>query len=302
MTKNLSLKLWSLLIALALAYLVNSQSNSGVITLVVPVELQNLSGEKVVLFPQLPQAQVKVRGPSFILSGITRDPPSFQVEVPKEVGNRYSVSLQPRLLDLPPSVEILGIEPSEIEFVLDRLESREVKVVVPRIGSLREDLRLDKITVDPSVVPVTGPSTELQSLNKIETAPLDLLTITGTDERALPLRVPGRLITSEVQRVNVKVDVSALQREKKLADIPVLVPPAPAGFRYSTEPNTVLVEVTGPRQSVKRLEPRDVKATFQVPDPENFTEGKVTLQVSVPGNLQLVYIKPETVQVRKLSE
>ncbi len=299
--KNLGLKLWSIVIALALTIFVHGQGNRSVISLIVPVELRNLSSDRIVLLPNAPQAQVTVRGPSYVLSDLSSEPLSFSVRVPEEVGNRYVTPLQSTMLQLPPSVEVANIDPSEIEFVLDTIIEKEIKIEVPRIGSLREDYRLVGITVIPPTIKVRGPKTELESLESIETEQIDLRSFTSSADKVLNIKERGRFVQIEPKKVNVRVEVNSIAREKRFRDVPVNIENGVDGRAYSLEPGKISLELSGPKGVINKLTKKDLNAYVEMP--EDFgsvgvgVSTELPVKLSLPDRVELAYVTPELVRV-----
>ena len=89
-TKNLGLKLISLVFAIILAYFVNSEGNTSIVGFVVPVEFQNVPSDKVLLRPSHRQVEVTIKGPSFVISKVAAEPRVFKVRLPIGVGNSFS--------------------------------------------------------------------------------------------------------------------------------------------------------------------------------------------------------------------
>ena len=305
--KNLSLKLWSVLIAVALAYFVRGQGNRSVMSLIVPVELQNLPSEKVVLLPQSPQAQITLRGPSHVLSEVNRTPMSFKVRVPDDVGNRYLTSLQGNRLSLPPSVEILRIDPAEMEFVLDSLVQKKLGVEVPRIGSLQRDYRLEDIIVSPAEVLVTGPETEVEGLQRVNTQQVDLRELTEDTTQELPLRMSGKFLRFQPETVSVDIRVRAITRERRFSEVPVVVTGKNLSKRWMPDPSTVALEISGPRPIIQKMKSDDIVVVVEVPENvERQTEEDLrSLQfqpmVQLPENVELVQITPREVAIKAAS-
>lgn len=294
--KNLGLKIWSLLIAIALSVFVQSQSNRGMVTLLVPVELRNIPQNKILLLPKLPQAQVRLRGPSYLLSNVASSPPSIVFRVPPDVGERFTVSLQSSAFATPAGVEVLSIDPPEIEFIFDELVSKSFPLIVPRIGQLEGDLKLERIEILPENVVVTGPKTELQGLPNVETTPVDLRGITQTSQRELELRVPGRFSKLAVNKVSVRIVVSTLTQERRFSSIPIQ-PPAGSSAHFLFRPAVATVEVSGPRRRIKRLAANELRVE---PKLEPAASGSMTvpLEVTLPEGISLVELDPEKVSVR----
>ncbi|MCB0333758.1 MAG: YbbR-like domain-containing protein [Bdellovibrionales bacterium] len=298
--KNFSLKAWSLIIAVSLAYFVNSLSNSTVISLIVPVELRNLPESKVVLLPSVRQAQVTIRGPSHLMEGVGQSPPSFSVSIPREVGDHYSFNLQSENLVLPPGVEVLNIDPPEMELVLDDLVTRKVPVQVPRIGVLRDDFVLDKMLITPHEVTVTGPASEMDSLKSVETAAIDVRSIQETVSRTLILSTPGRYVKLEPPKVSVEVVVRQLESEKKFNKIPLEVRHSGDEDRYISSLQFVSIEVSGPRGKMSKLKSSLITCFVEVSEEEARSSFEAQIHVELPDEIKLVFINPETVTLTAL--
>ncbi len=294
--KNLSLKIWSILIAILISYFVHSQTNTGLITLVVPVELRNIPVHKVVLLPNVSQARITLRAPSHLLSEIAQSPPSFLVHVPEEIGNRYLVTLQENAIDLPKGVEVLNIEPSEIEYILDDLVEKRVQVVVPRIGDPGEGFSIDKISLTPSEVVLNGASTELSGLKTVETAPLDLRTLHGDTEKVLPLRLQGRFVKSKTDKITLSVKVKQQQTERTFKDVPVQIR-GELSEQYLVAPTKVTVQVTGPLHILKNFSADNVVPFIDIT--ESSAAGPRLVQIDTGNQAKIVSIKPSKVTLKK---
>jgi len=293
--KNLGIKLWSLIIALALFSFVNSQSHRGVMTLIVPVEVRNLPPEKVVLIPNLNQIQVTVRGPSYLLSGLAASPPSYIIRMPADVGNRHFVSLQANALAIPPTVEVLSIEPPEIEYVLDDLAHKQLRVIVPRIGNLHKDLEMISMEVSPTTISVRGPSTEVQNLETIETAAVDLRDVTESSTKQLAIRVPGRFLRSDQSFVEVRIEVKTVEQERTFRDVPIRLVNK-VDESASLDPERVMIEVSGPRSVIEDLSSTDLQPYVDFSNGVD-QAGRLPVQVRLPERVSLIVVEPQTVGV-----
>jgi len=214
MRENLDLKLFSLLLAIVLAYVVNSERNTSVIGIVVPLEIQNVPTNKIMVWPAKREAQVTVKGPSFLVGPITSSPPVFKVHLPNDLKNRFVLSLKGSDLVLPPLVQVLSIEPSEMELLFDDLDTREVPVEVPRIGKLADSSMTAAIDVTPKMVTLSGPVSELREVRSVESYPVNLSEISGSTSMELALRLPGTLILASVKRVVAKIEVTGIEEGK----------------------------------------------------------------------------------------
>lgn len=80
--------------------------------------------------------------------------------------------------------------------------------VVPKlVGSLPPNLSLQKVEVSPAVVTVTGPSSILMPLDKVETEPIYLNNITSTSSLQVALSPIDKVRLLDVDKVTVSIEV-----------------------------------------------------------------------------------------------
>ena len=298
--KNIGLKIFSLIVASLLAYFVHSDTNEGVISIAVPVEMKGLSPERMVIHPLVRQAQVSIKGPSFLLSQIYASPPVFRVRVPEGVGNRFTAVLNRSDLTLPPTVEILSVEPNEMEFTFDQIIKKELPVEIVKIGSPTEDVKISEISAEPAKVILTGPQTELKDVSKIETEPLDLREIESDLLREVALQLPSRHSTVSASVVKVKVAVSMLQSERTFEDLPIevrsLIP-----YAGSIEPKKINLKLTGPKDRINNLKEADIIPYIKLTEaaPRN---GQLKVMFDLPRSITVLSADPESVRITSEKE
>jgi YbbR domain-containing protein len=293
--KDLGLKCFSLLVAILLSYFVNSEGNTTVVGFIVPVEIKNIPKNKLLIWPLNRQAQVTIRGPSFLVSGVASSPPAFEVEVPPDVESRFIAALKSSDLALPPAIEVMSIEPSELELTFDNLISKEFLVEVPRIGKLAENLELGELSIHPSKVVLRGPQTEVGKIERIETYPLDLRDLTTDESRELSLRIPGALSEPSVKQVRVEVRLNKVQKERLFHDLPVEIR-LTSGAPVRVAPDLVDVEVSGPIDIVQKLRPEELNPFVRIRSGDSIGQQAEVL-VDLPKGVVLVAVEPPRVSV-----
>ena len=292
--KNLGLKFLSLSIAVLLYLFVHSQTNSTVIALVVPVELKNMPAEKMVLLPALRQAQVSIKGPSFLVREVAISSPAFHIDLPDDVGQRYEVSLTGSDLALPPAVEVVSIEPPTMELIFDTVVEKELLVEVPRIGRLGENVRLVDMVVTPETVLVRGPATELDGVHSIRSKPIDMRTLEKSRKFDLSLRGIGQYSKAMEESVGVEVNIVSVSVERKFIDEPVEVRVS-NGYSYEVIPDMVTIEVSGPRKLVDALDSSQVTPYVKVEGV--LDQNEVAVQVDLPEGIAFVASDPQKVRL-----
>lgn len=226
--KNWLLKLGSLIASIFLAVFVNyfftpTDFGSSVVQLIAPVEIRNVPENKSVIWPATRQVELTVQGSSLFMSRVALSPPVVRVNLPEGADKSFIAKLNADNVNLPATVRLLGIKPSELEFGLDNIVERTVPVVVPQIGMLVNELNLERVKIDPSEVILKGPSRELKNAINIETNPINLGTIDHSVEMNLELRTPWSTIESNIKNVRVVVEVSDAIGDLGFLNVPVLL-------------------------------------------------------------------------------
>lgn len=298
---NFWLKLWSLLIAVLLAcfvnyFFANDQGGHSVLQLIVPVEVKNLPPDRMVILPLNRQAEVTLQGPSLFLARIASTPLLFRVSAPAEA-NSFVAPLKREDLNLPPYVQVLNVRPPEIQFTLDHRVTKSVPLVVPRIGSMPENLKLEGLSINPDRIEVIGPETEVKGMGRLETSPLDLRDLNENVQRELEVRLPGGLTEVSVKKVNVSVEVLPIRVEEQFDNLNVEIR-STLSKGFSIEPSRVSVKVAGPREQVKSLKSADLVPFVRVSSTPAVGES-LKVALDLPKGLALAAIVPDRVQVAK---
>ena len=290
--RNWGLKLVSIVIAVGLFYFVTSQSNRGVFSFIIPVEVTNVPEEKILVWPLKLQAQVTVRGPSFLFTQISSSLPVFRVKIPADVENRYTANLKPSDLLLPPALEVVSIEPPEIEFTLDEVLEKSVPVLVPRIGSISKALKLGTFSLEPQRVSLKGPYSEVKGVRSVQSYPVDLRELKESTNLELPLRAPGKLTKLSHENVTVSIPVESLEQEREFLKVPIQIEGDP-NLTVEALPAVVDITLIGPSKLMKRLKVADVKP-YVVAGKDSL--GKVRLR-DLPERVRMIQITPDTVTI-----
>ena len=299
MTREVPLKALSLLIALLLAYAVHSAGNASVVSLFVPLEVKNAPEDKVLVKPTKRGVQVTIKGPSFLVGPLASSPPALQARLPDDVDDRVTVSLKPGDISLPHSVEVLSIEPQQVDLFFDSIERREVKVEVPRFGQLGSSLVLEGIEVTPRSVTVKGPRTEVRNLKAIETEPVNVSEISQTTELSRQLRSPGSSISLSTSVVSARVVVGQMPSQLQFVDRPVEVR-IPRGLgNFVVEPAEVSITVSGPPEKMMKLSANEVIPYVRMSELPKDLASKLKIQADAPDYLKIISIEPSFAVIQR---
>ena len=186
---NLGLKAVALAMAVAAWWFVAGESKV-LVGITVPLEIRNVP--RGLTMTNKPERQVEVRlsGPSSLLSGIRPTEISAGVDLTAAREGRQSFTMDDRAVKVPPGIKVQRIFPASVEVVLVRTERRSVPVSVRLGGEGALRRRVAKVEIDP-------PSLEVEALPE-EFARMPVL----YTEEVVPGRTDG--VFSGIARVETR--------------------------------------------------------------------------------------------------
>jgi YbbR domain-containing protein len=297
--QNLSLKAASLLIALLLAYGVHRAGNASVVSLLVPIEIKNAPEEKVLVKPTKRAVQVTLKGPSFLIGPVASSPPPLQAKLPDNADDKVAVTFTADDLSLPRSVEVVSIEPAQMEFTFEPIERRDVKIEVPRLGQLPTGLVLEGIEVTPKNVTVKGARSEVRQLKVLETEPVNLSEISGPTDLSLGLRSSNSSLTLSAKSVMARVTVGQVPSQRQFSERPLEVRMAQGAGKFVVNPSVVTVTVSGPPDAIVKLNGGDVIPFIRVAELPEEESVKIKVQVDLPSAIKVVAVDPSSVSIEQ---
>jgi diadenylate cyclase len=175
---NIGLKLVSLLIAVLLWTAIARQPMAE-IALNIPIEFVNAPADLEISSETIPQIQVRLRG----YSGVLRDMNASQIHATIDLSNarpgERTYDLPPSRIHAPRDVEVEEVIPSQFRISFDNRATRTVEVEPRVIGTTAPGYRLQGITVDPPNITVAGPAHRVNSLQSVNTDPVDASGVIG---------------------------------------------------------------------------------------------------------------------------
>jgi len=205
-SRNLWLKVLALALAVAAWWFVAGESKV-LVSITVPLEIRNVP--KGMTITNKPERQVEVRlsGPSSLLSGMRPSELSAGVDLTAGHGGRQIFTLDDRAVKVPPGIKVQRIFPSSIEVILDRTERRMLPVSA-RIGggpSVRK--RVAKVEIDPPSLEVEALPEEFSRMQAVRTEEIvpDGENESFTTTARVELREPhAKIVGSPSVRVNIQ--------------------------------------------------------------------------------------------------
>ena len=155
-SQNLVLKIVALALAVGAWWFVAGESKV-LVSFTVPLEIRNVPKGMTITNKVERQVEVRLSGPSSLLSGMRPSEISAAVDLTAGHAGRQYFTLDDRAVKVPPGIVVQRIYPSSIEVILDRTERRMVAVTGRIGGGAAVRKRVAKVEIDP-------PSVEVEAL------------------------------------------------------------------------------------------------------------------------------------------
>jgi len=170
-SQNLGLKVVALALAGAAWWFVAGESKV-LVSFTIPLEMRNVP--KGLTMTNKPEREVEVRlsGPSPLLSGMRPSEISAGVDLTTARAGRQSFILDDRAIKVPSGIKVQRIFPSSIEVIFDRTERRAVPVSARIGGGAAVRRRVAKVEIDPPSVEVEALQEEFSRMPVIYTEEL----------------------------------------------------------------------------------------------------------------------------------
>jgi len=295
---NGTLKLFSLTFALGLWLLVNAGERDTEQTMLVPVELRNLSQQFVVVGQRPEFVDVRVSGPRTLLGRLSGKKIALDLTGVRPGPSSFRVNTE--LLNLPRGVKLLRVTPSVISLDIARMIKRVVPVRVDLIGKPPFGYETGEIEISPAIVEVSGPAPQVERLQVVMTEVMDVSQLTQTVTRELNLQgVDGEFVSYNIEHARVRVDVQEVVTTRELRHLRVSI--KNAAFRIPQTPFFVDMWIRGPQRVIDKMQLTDgdvfVDASGQGP-------GEVTLPITVlvPPRVEVISHYPTEIELNLMED
>jgi hypothetical protein len=250
LTENWSLKVISLVIALAV-YVVLHSGGDQQRTIDIDVNQAPLKDGSKILLTNIPsRVRVTVRGPRALIEDI---PTIDSIDVDLN-GEPTTVHFDTASLKLPPGLQKVGVAPPYIHLRWDTKVQKRVKVE-PSTSQPPEGLQLKNLTVSPDTAVIAGPKSRIDTIQKLHTTILDLKDrVVGTHLQKLAVDVSAdadpNMVKTDLEFVEARFELVPETKTRTFLNIPVL---AMKGKGVTLRPRNVSVVVTCPPKRTDEL-------------------------------------------------
>jgi YbbR domain-containing protein len=175
---------------------------------------------------------------------------------------------------------------------------REVAIKVNWEGQPAAGYRINKITLTPPTVLITGRPDLVDAVGVIETRPVDISDARGTIFKRVELQRPeGITVVDQSSFVTIEIEILAIESSVRVTKRLDVQGVGTGLYLIGTSPESVDVLLSGPLNVLENLGPDDVRVvlnlvgygegTFQVPPQVEILPQDVEIQDVLPGLIQV---------------
>jgi YbbR domain-containing protein len=212
-TKNPTLKVISLILAMILWLFVKSKSE-GDVGLVVPLEFVHCPSNLIVTAVSEDAITVRIVGPLSQLERLSTKEGRARIDLSGARQGTNTFDIIPDNFNIPKALKITQISPASVNIELDHVMDRVVHVKAVVRGKPARGYHVTKIAVDPPYVNLQGAKSQLVNLREVLTEEIDVSGLRETLAVEVPLKVVG-LRLKEGVKSTVKVTVAIKKEEPR---------------------------------------------------------------------------------------
>lgn len=214
--KNWGLKLFSLLLALILwTTLIPPEKIFSEKTLTISLETHNLPQDMELVKKPTATIDVTIRAPNRYIDQITATNAVAELNLANASLFQEDYTLNESMISMPTGVRatVIKITPNTVNLKLEKSIEIMLDVEPDIIGDLIEGLKIERIEVDPTQVPIKGAESKVREDYKVRTTPIDISTLMQTTELEADLILPSPDLRFATSLTKVKVTIFIVEEE-----------------------------------------------------------------------------------------
>jgi diadenylate cyclase len=203
---NFTLKALSLLLAAGLWLMISRDEEPAEEALHAPIMLQHLPSNIEISSRDIPEAQIRVRGPERVIRNLQASQIYAEIDLTGATPGDRTFVLTSQQVRHPREVSVVQVVPSQLPLAFDTRLTRVVEIH-PRVVGIPTGA---KVVVDPTTISISGPSQHVQRVDSATTDPIDASHTQGTAVYTTDFYVSDALV-QVTQPTSVRVTVTVPQ-------------------------------------------------------------------------------------------
>lgn len=210
-TRNWTIKLFSLALATILWVTISRQANSE-IGIRIPLEYRNIPPQLEVMGDATNSVEIRLRGAAALIREISAADISATLDLGNIAPGEKIIQLTPANVQSPVGVDVVRVSPSQVKLSLERTTSKSIPVRVLFDGSPDAGVDVQDSVITPAVVVVQGPESRIRRLQSLPTATIHLAGRKVSFTETVDIDLPDPML--RLQSVS-SVEVRVRLRESK---------------------------------------------------------------------------------------
>jgi YbbR domain-containing protein len=175
------------------------------------------------------------------------------------------VRLNERDIRVPAGLEVRSIRPATVQIAFER--QKRLPVLPELVGVPPEGFYVERVVAEPAVIAVRGAENALHGLAEVRTLPVSVAGKRAAFREKVSLAPLGPGVESDVDSVDLDVQIVEEMRERRLPATPVTVEPPsgaarPAGT-LDAAPPVVDIVLRGGAEAMRKLDTRKIQALVE---------------------------------------
>jgi YbbR domain-containing protein len=213
-------KVISLGLAVALWWAV-SHDPVAEVGVTVPIEFHRIPSNLEISSVNIPEAQVRVRGPERLIHELRTQEVHVEVDLAEVKPGERTFDLTAQQVHLPRDLDVMQVVPSQVRLGFDVGLTRQVEVRPRVIGTFAPGFGIAQVLAEPATVSISGPKQRVEAVEAATTDPVDVSGNMGRGTFVTNAFVPDPLVQI-VRPAPIRVTVIM---EKTVAE-PVAIKPS----------------------------------------------------------------------------
>jgi len=294
LTKNIALKIISLLIAFFIWVMVVSEKKSE-IGFSTSIQYQNIPKDMEIVGKTVQSLEVNIRGHRKDINRLSLKQIKAIVNLSRDKEGKNTHFMANENIEVGRDVEIVQVNPYKIDVFLEKSITKKVRIMPVILGKPLEGFRMEQTTIVPEFTTIVGPRSEVKKVSYIRTTPFDFTGMEKTFSKRLPLALENanvRLVDKTAPKITLTI--SEIFAHKIFKDNVVL---NETGLNLQIKPTKVDVVLRGPQRSLNAIKKKDIRIFLSEKQISSDTVMTITVvpEYKLPERIKLEEMIPSQV-------
>jgi len=192
---------------------ISSRTDFREMSLAVPIEYSRPPVNLILSEDRLSEAKLLLEGPASVINSLTPSKVRLKVDLSGMAAGSQLVNLTVDNVELPKKVNILEIQPVNINLELRNLTMSQMKVKPQFIGELQEGYKIQDVEVSPAIVDVIVPEGKEAKQKELLTTPIYLQSIQKSTTVFCKIVAPYGFQPQDKRWPDVSVTINVMEKK-----------------------------------------------------------------------------------------